>query len=61
VCITFEGSELHTYLKNINIPADRDEFSVHLIGAKAAVRELPQSQFWKDAVKFMESKLEGKA
>jgi hypothetical protein len=60
--IIFEGSELHTCIKNHNIktPDGLEKVTLHLEQGRIALKENPESQFWKDAIKFMELKLEAK-
>jgi hypothetical protein len=57
--IAFKGSVLHASLKNYQVsnPFDLEQLKIRFVMGKYALKEDPKSQFWKDAVQFMELKL----
>ena len=52
--IRFEGSELQVCIKNLR--DTKESLPRFLKQSRIALSEQPKSQFWKDAVAFMEAK-----
>jgi hypothetical protein len=57
--ITFggDGCVLSVVLTNLK---DRSELEKHLSQCKIALRDYPRSKYWKDAIAFIEKKIERK-
>jgi hypothetical protein len=56
--ITFGGPECVLSVFLTNLKDDKEALKRHLYQSKDALREYPKSKYWKDAIAFIEKKLE---
>ena len=54
--IKFQGSDLQKHVDDICRRKNKESLSKFLNQSKIALKEQPSSEFWKDAVAFMEDK-----